>query len=216
MADDDRQIHAMIEFIERDAHEKAREYDDEAQSVYDSEKASLVESQKKKVAQQAEKEKKKIDVDDRVGKARVSKAQRMKLLDERVAIVDNLKEQTQQQVQQLVNNATKYKQLLADLLRQSAVAIEADANVQCRKSDEAVVKGLLPAAEQAVHQKTGLVVKLSIGKEPLEDAAWGGVILTSTDGRIKCNNTLKSRTEHCFAEQLPTVRHFLFNDNAKF
>ena len=46
---EDRQIHAMIEFIERDAQEKAREFDDEAQALYDAEKAALVEQQKKKV-----------------------------------------------------------------------------------------------------------------------------------------------------------------------
>ena len=217
MAEDDRQIHAMIEFIERDAHEKAREYDDEAQSVYDSEKASLVEAQKKKVAAEASKQMKQIDVQHRVQQAQSTKLQRMKLLDERVAIVDSLKDQTKLQVQGLVKDATKYKQLLADLLRQAAIAVEADAVVKCRKADEAAVKTLLANAEQAAVSATGKPCTLSISADNLEDqVSWGGIMLTSADGKITCDNTLASRTSHCFAEQLPIVRHYLFNESAKF
>lgn len=38
----------------------------------------------------------------------------------------------------------------------------------------------------------------------------GGVVLTSRDKRIVCNNTLKSRLDLCFEELLPQIRKVLF------
>jgi V-type H+-transporting ATPase subunit E len=38
----------------------------------------------------------------------------------------------------------------------------------------------------------------------------GGVILTSLDRRIVCNNTLQSRLDLCFEELLPQIRGILF------
>jgi len=38
----------------------------------------------------------------------------------------------------------------------------------------------------------------------------GGVVLTSVDKRIVCNNTLQSRLDLCFEELLPQIRSILF------
>lgn len=38
----------------------------------------------------------------------------------------------------------------------------------------------------------------------------GGIVLFSTDKRIVCNNTLKSRLDLCFEELLPHIRRVLF------
>eukprot|EP00672_Neobodo_designis_P018233 CAMPEP_0174827590 /NCGR_PEP_ID=MMETSP1114-20130205/822_1 /TAXON_ID=312471 /ORGANISM="Neobodo designis, Strain CCAP 1951/1" /LENGTH=218 /DNA_ID=CAMNT_0016061257 /DNA_START=59 /DNA_END=715 /DNA_ORIENTATION=- len=218
MASEDRQIQAMIEFIDRDAQEKVREYDDEAQALYDSEKANLVEAQKKKVIAATADAKKQLEVDRRVARAQVSKQERMRVMEARGEALDQVKQRTEQQVRQLVKDSTKYKQLLADLLRQSAIAIAADADVVCRKQDEGVVKGLLKQAEEAAQQACGKAVKLTLSKEHLDDeASWGGVTLKSAGGhKVICDNTLAARTAHCFDEQMPTVRHYLFHEKAHF
>jgi vacuolar-type H+-ATPase subunit E/Vma4 len=108
------------------------------------------------------------------------------------------------------------KQLLADLLRQSAVAIAADADVLCRQQDEAIVKSLLKQAQDAAETATGKSVKLTLSKEKLDDeTSWGGVTLKSAKGgKVVCDNTLAARLTHCFEEQLPTVRHYLFHEKA--
>lgn len=218
MSSEDRQIQAMIEFIERDAQEKAREYDDEAQSLYDSEKANLVEAAKKKVAASSAEQKKQLDVDRRVARAQVSKQQRMRVMEERISVLENVKEQTKAGILKLVKDQGKYKTLMADLLRQSAVAVDADADVFVRKADEGLAKGLLKQTEQAVQAATGKAVKLTIAKDNLDDdEAWGGCVLKSAGGHnIVCDNSLSYRTRNCFNEQLPTVRHFLFHDKAQF
>jgi len=210
---EDRQIHAMIEFIERDAQEKAREYDDEAQSLYDAEKATLVEAAKKKVAAEAEEAKKQAEVTRRVARAMLSKEERMRVNDARSAVLDTVQSQTEAKVRAVVKDAGKYKQLLADLLRQSALAIDGDCEVTCRKQDEGTVKGLLKSAEEAVAAANGKKVSISLAKNKSlsDEEDWGGVVLTTTDGRISCHNTLKYRAQAVIKEQLPTLRHALFH-----
>jgi V-type H+-transporting ATPase subunit E len=38
----------------------------------------------------------------------------------------------------------------------------------------------------------------------------GGILLYTTDKRIVCNNTLRSRLDLCFEELLPHIRRALF------
>jgi len=218
MASEDRQIQAMIEFIDRDAQEKVREYDDEAQAMYDSEKANLVEAQKKKVIAQTADAKKDLEVNRRVARAQVSKQERMRVMEARGEALDQVKQRTEEQVRALVKDATKYKQLLADILRQSAVSIADDADVLCRKQDEQIVKGLLKQAEEAGSRATGKPMKLTLSKDKLDDeAAWGGVVLKSANNhKVICDNTLAARMAHCFDEQMPTVRYYLFHEKAHF
>ena len=215
MSNEDRQIQAMIEFIDRDAQEKVREYDDEAQALYDSEKANLVEAQKKKVVAAAEDKKKSLEVDRRVARAQIAKQERMRVEEARGAAMDQVRKRTEDEIRKIVKDQTKYKQLLADLLRQSAIAIAADAEVVCRKQDAAVVKGLLKQACDSACQSTGKNFTLKMSEQALEDeVAWGGVTLKTLNGKVVCDNTLAARTAHGFEEQMPTIRHQLFHDKA--
>lgn len=45
---------------------------------------------------------------------------------------------------------------------------------------------------------------------PEEGGECGGVILTNTNRKIVCINTLKSRLDLCFEELLPHIRKLLF------
>ena len=42
----------------------------------------------------------------------------------------------------------------------------------------------------------------------------GGVVVTSTDGRVVCNNTLDARLEIAYQQNLPAVRAVLFGKEA--
>lgn len=209
---EDRQIHAMIEFIERDAQEKAREFDDEAQALYDAEKAALVEQQKKKVINDFTEAQKKAEIAHRVTRAQLSKDERLRINDCRLSKLDQLKQDAEKKIRAMVSaGGAPYKKLLKDLLIQSAVGIECDATVVVRKQDEAEVKGLLKDAEAAVKKARGKTVTLTIAKENLTDADWGGMTLHSTDGKITNQNTLAYRMATVFTEQIPTLRHALFH-----
>lgn len=211
---EDRQIQSMIDFIEREAQEKAEELDAAAQEEYDVEKMRLVEAEKAKIRANLEKRKKQAEVERRVTRANHAKAQRLRVMEERATILQQLDELVKKKILALVNDKTKYTQLLLDLIRQSFAAIQADAVVQCRKQDEQLITKALPDLHKWYESRGGSAT-LTVSKDFLDDGeAWGGVVLRSRDGRIVCNNTLSYRARHCFAEQTPTVRYYLFNSEA--
>lgn len=212
---EDKQIQAMIDFIERDAQEKIREYEDEAQNQYDAEKANLVEAEKKKVIASSENRKKQIEVERRVARANLVKEQRLRVMEERGVILDQLRDAAKAEVFALMKDPAKYKVLLKGFFLQAAVALQSDCEVQCRKIDENVVKSLIAEGVEAVKAAHGKQVTISVSKTSLIDDAWGGVILVSADGKIVCNNTLSYRAHHAFHEQLPTIRYLLFHDQAQ-
>jgi V-type H+-transporting ATPase subunit E len=212
---EDKQIQSMIDFIEREAKEKAEELDQSAQEEYDVEKMRLVEAEKNKIRAATENKKKQVEVERRVNRANHTKEQRVRMMEERAGVLAALRDQTQQKIKALVNDQNKYRQLLTDLLRQALMAIQADTVVQCRKKDESLVQKAIKDVEAHYQKTTGKSASVTISKDSLVDEeSWGGIILSSTDGRIVCNNTLSYRCDHAFKEQLPTIRFMLFNEKA--
>lgn len=212
---EERQIQSMIDFIEREAQEKAEELDAAAQEEYDVEKMRLVEAEKAKIRAALEKKKKQTEIERRVTRANHSKTQRLRLMEQRAVILDQLNAMVQKNVQALVADKSKYPPLLLDLVRQSLLAIQCDCVVSCRKQDEGTLNKAVSELQQWYQSQSGKAISISIGKDYLDEKeAWGGVVLQSQDGRIVCNNTLSYRAQHCFAEQTPTVRYHLFNPEA--
>ncbi|KAG5488721.1 hypothetical protein JIQ42_00336 [Leishmania sp. Namibia] len=210
-----RQIQSMIDFIEREAQEKAEELDAAAQEEYDVEKMRLVEAEKMKIRAMAEKKRKQVDVDRRVARANYSKVQRMRVMEERAKTMEKLHEQTRQKIVAMINNPSKYKPMLVSLIHQSLMSIRTDAVIQCRQEDVIEVEREISQLERWYKEKTGETISIQTSKTYLNTAeVWGGVVVMSTDGRVVCNNTLSYRTKTCFDEQLPTVRFHLFNPEA--
>lgn len=52
--------------------------------------------------------------------------------------------------------------------------------------------------------------KLILSPETLPESDLGGIILTSFNGKIVCNNTLRARLEYALQQSLPEVRKNLF------
>eukprot|EP00658_Telonema_sp_P-2_P059183 TRINITY_DN4791_c0_g1_i5.p1 TRINITY_DN4791_c0_g1~~TRINITY_DN4791_c0_g1_i5.p1 ORF type:complete len:217 (+),score=105.81 TRINITY_DN4791_c0_g1_i5:26-676(+) len=213
---EDRQIQSMIDFIEREAHEKAEELDQAAQEEYDVEKMRLVEAEKAKIRTGLEKKKKQVEIDRRVASAHHSKKQRIRLMEERGKVLDDLKDVCKSKILGIVQDAKQYKVLMATLINQSVAAIQDDCLVQCASEDEAIVKALFSEAQAEYTKNTGNKVSITMSADKLNrEETWGGVIVRSADGRITCNNTLVARMSHCFEEQLPRIRFNLLNPDAK-
>jgi V-type H+-transporting ATPase subunit E len=207
-----RQIQSMIDFIEREAQEKAEELDAAAQEEYDVEKMRLVEAEKAKIRANTEKRRKQVDVNRRVARANYSKMQRLRVMEERAKIMEELHEQTRQKIMAKVGNPSEYKPMLTKLIHQSLLAIQTDTVIQCRQEDAAEVSRQIPELQQWYKQKMGASISIQTNSTFLNsEEAWGGIVAVSKDGRIVCNNTLSYRAKTCFNEQLPTVRYHLFN-----
>ncbi|EKF99877.1 ATP synthase, putative [Trypanosoma cruzi] len=210
-----RQIQSMIDFIEREAQERAEELDAAAQEEYDVEKMRLVEVEKVKVRATTEQKKKQVDIDRRVARANFSKTQRLRVMEERSRIMDELRENTRRKIAAFVKDTSRYQKLLLDLIHQALLAVRTDAVIQSRKEDEAAVQGMINDAEQWYRKTVGSKITVTPSKEYLNtEEAWGGVIVTSHDGHIICNLTLSCRMRNCFEDQLPAIRYYLFNSDA--
>lgn len=111
--------------------------------------------------------------------------------------------------------------------------LEKELLLKCRKEDLNLIKELIPECETEfaaimkrevnqpsseeggahhhhIHYETKLTLKEDEFLKPEEGGECGGIILTNTNGRIVCNNTLKSRLDLCFEELLPHIRQLLF------
>lgn len=213
---EERQIQSMIDFIDREAKEKAEELDQAAQEEYDVEKMRLTELEKTKIRANLEKKKKQVEVDRRVARANHSKSQRMRLMEERGVILDSLRDSVKRKLLAIVQDAGKYKNLMSDLMNQSVAAIASDCVIQCRKEDESMVKGLIQQTVAWYKKTSGKDVTITVESADLSsEEAWGGLVFTSADGRLTCNNTLSARFSHCFVEQMPRIRYALLDENCK-
>jgi V-type H+-transporting ATPase subunit E len=98
--------------------------------------------------------------------------------------------------------------------------LEKELHLRCRKDDANLVKEIIPECEKEFQEimlketneeyKTKLTLNESENLTPELGGECGGVLLYTTDKRIVCNNTLKSRLDLCFEELLPHIRSILF------
>lgn len=100
--------------------------------------------------------------------------------------------------------------------------LEPELLVRCRQEDVKLIKELIPECEKQyeeimkreAHGDKTYKTKLTLVDGEFLTAAHGGqcggVVLTSVDKRIVCNNTLQSRLDLCFEELLPQIRAILF------
>lgn len=132
-----------------------------------------------------------------------------------------------------------YRNAIKNLIIQSMIKLlEKELVVRCRKEDVNLLKALIPECEQEyeaimkkevqvadfnedgspaaqVDYKTRLILNQDTPLRPEEGGECGGVILSTTNDRIVCNNTLKSRLDLCFEELLPHIRSLLFPHSIK-
>lgn len=210
-----RHIQSMIDFIEREALEKAEELDAAAQEEYDVEKMRVVETEKSKIRAAHEKKRAQVDIDCRVSKANFSKAQRMRVMSERAKVMDELYATTRQSILETISNRNTYQGLLIKLIRESLLSIRASVVISCIEEDTKQIASLLPQLIDWYQCQMKESIKITLSEDLLsKEEAWGGVMVASLDGRIVCNNTLSHRTKTCFEEQLPTVRYYLFTADA--
>ena len=98
--------------------------------------------------------------------------------------------------------------------------LEPELLLKCKKEDLELVKSLLHECESefveimrketSEEYKTKLTLVDNEFLSAEHGGECGGIVLFSTDKRIVCNNTLKSRLDLCFEELLPHIRRVLF------
>ncbi|XP_057786256.1 V-type proton ATPase subunit E2-like [Salvia miltiorrhiza] len=147
---------------------------------------------------------------------------RIKVLQAQDDVVNNMKDATRKELQQVATKKGPYKGLLKALIIQSLMRLkEASVLLRCREMDANVVSSVLEEAKREYAKKAGVPVpsvvvdKVYLPPPPTDDihsiapSCSGGVVLASRDGKIVCENTLDARLDLVFRQKLPEIRKHL-------
>jgi len=220
-----KQLDHMVKFIYREAEEKAAEIRAKATEEADIEKAKIVQERKFKIMQEFEAKEKQIEVKKRIAYSNALNNSRLKILKAREEGVQKLLEEAHSRLFTIAKDPS-YKRLLQDLLLQGLLKLEeAKVSVIARKQDVKLVEEVLPTAVAEYRRRTGRPAEATIdnnvflppgldaGGKPHESCS-GGVIVSTTDGKIICSNTLDARLTQAFEALLPEIRMSLYGQNA--
>lgn len=100
------------------------------------------------------------------------------------------------------------------LLKQGVYALEdTDVAIEARAADRALVESVLPSAQQKASAALGKDVKISMSNQSVSDDCAGGVIVSTKDGRVKCDQRLEVRLEFLAEKLAPQLRRMLYGNS---
>ncbi|EZG43831.1 putative vacuolar ATP synthase subunit E [Gregarina niphandrodes] len=233
-ADAQRQIDQMVAFIINEAKDKAAEIEAKSQEDFNVEKLKALQSMKEKIRQNYRKKAKDLETNRAIAQsAAINKARLKKIAARQMKINDAVKTASKS-LQELGKDQSKYSRLCCELIVQCMLRLmEPHVLVRIRKQDENVVTNdILKAAQQkysAILENAGIkgqTVKAELDKEfylppaPASNAddasaaasCTGGVVVTSADRKIKCDNTFDSRLQLVVQQKLPEIRKVLYEN----
>jgi len=206
----------MIEFIKQEAFEKAREIQVKADEEFNIEKGKLVRQEALNVEAIFERKLKQAEVQKRIAKSNHINKCRLKVLQAREEMLEQLYADSREQLQLISKDNVKYAELLRDLVLQGFYSLmEAEVVVVCRAADKAKVTKAIDDAAQIYKSEAGSDVKATVDtSNPLPASCSGGVVLQAQAGRIKVDNTLEARLAILEEQMLPQIRVLLFGHSA--
>jgi V-type H+-transporting ATPase subunit E len=223
-----QQVQQMVAFIRQEADEKVNELRTKAEEEFHLRKLSIFEEQREKIRAEYERKQKQLHASRRIALASELNAARLRVLKAREKVMRELYEQA---LEQLVaygsESGTAYEHLLERLIEQGLGLMQTERRIRLilRPRDRALVQSMLPRLQDRHSQalETGTfrnadsssATKPSVSlaeDEHLDDTAAGGVLLTSADGRVRCDNTLERRLEIAYQQNLARLRELLYGD----
>ncbi|KAI8332890.1 ATPase, V1/A1 complex, subunit E [Chlamydoabsidia padenii] len=202
----------MVAFIKQEALEKAREIKVKADEEFNIEKAKIVRQESLNIEAVFERKIKQAEVQKRISQSNHINKARLRTLQEREHVLDDLFEETRVRTQQLDKDESNYTDLLKKLVLQGAYTLmESDLLIRCRKQDEDKVKEAADYAKEQFEKTLKSTLNITISQDDrLPSTNAGGVILTGLKGKIVVDNTLEARLEIVKEDMLPQLRVILF------
>ena len=227
----EKQVQQMVQFIKQEAQEKSREIIDEAQNAANALKREGIIKGTTLLKEEFEDKKKGIEIEKRTMQSREINANRITVLRERDRILNVVRDNVSKSLLNIP--ADRYRPLVRGLLLQGAYSMnEENLLVRCRASDKDLVQSLLADVCSEIKTKIGRNQSLTIdaknvlapapqmigagndAKFPEALYSLGGVVLSSMDTKITCDNTLDARVEIVFSQKLPEIKQGLFGKSA--
>eukprot|EP00250_Pteridium_aquilinum_P008544 c18027_g1_i1 orf=255-962(-) len=221
------QLQQMVAFIRQEALEKAQEISVSCEEEFNILKQQILETEQRKIKQEYERKEKQMEIRKKIEYSMQLNNSRLRVLQAQDDLVQDIKKGAQKQIYDFSSNQRAYKNLIKDLIVQGLIKLKEPFLVlQCRHADLGLVKSVLQlakdryAAKMKAHPPDVVVdekIFLPADDEssPLGRTCAGGIVLTSKDGRIICDNTLDSRLEVTFKQILPEIRRRIFANRIK-
>ncbi|KAE8726843.1 V-type proton ATPase subunit E [Hibiscus syriacus] len=147
---------------------------------------------------------------------------RIKVLQAQDDVVNEMKESASKELLNVSRDHRVYKNLLKYVIVQSLVRLKEPAVLlRCRKDDVHLVVSVLDSAKGEYASKVNVdpseifIDDVHLSLHLLTTTLMvlfcsGGVVLTSQDGKIVCENTLDARLDVAFNKKLPEIHKWLF------
>eukprot|EP01054_Gregarina_sp_Poly1_P002372 Gregarina_sp_Poly_1__2371@NODE_1635_length_3667_cov_217_740556_g1079_i0_p3_GENE_NODE_1635_length_3667_cov_217_740556_g1079_i0NODE_1635_length_3667_cov_217_740556_g1079_i0_p3_ORF_typecomplete_len232_score43_30vATPsynt_E/PF01991_18/8_1e59VirE/PF05272_11/5_9VirE/PF05272_11/13DUF4886/PF16227_5/0_03DUF4886/PF16227_5/4_4e03DUF885/PF05960_11/0_21DUF1104/PF06518_11/0_057DUF1104/PF06518_11/4_1e03DUF4570/PF15134_6/0_36DUF4570/PF15134_6/5_7e03DcpS_C/PF11969_8/25Mitofilin/PF09731_9/3_2Spore_II_R/PF09551_10/ len=224
-----RQIDQMVKFILNEAKDKAAEIEAKSMEDFNIEKLKLLQQMKDKVRQDYKKKAKQMETEKAIARSTAINKARLKKIAARQLKINEAVKLASRSLSELSKDNHKYPKLVTDLIVQAMIRLlEPEVLVTCRKEDEPIMSECMANAEKKykqIMQDAGVNVSIkatlnkrsylpsSTGATETERTCAGGVILTSVNGKIVCDNTLDARLDLVVAECLPQLRKILYESS---
>lgn len=221
MAQSNRQIQQMVNFIMQEAHEKANEIRIKTEHDFNLEKQMLVHNSRIRIQEEFNQKNKDFEIQQRVDRSVAVGEARVQRMQTRDGMLQELRELANTRLAR-VSSGEQYATLLKQLIIQGLLRIqEQTVVIRCKQSDLAKVKKVLP---EAVTEYTKMMTDAGHRVQPHvsvdetaenflgEKQCSGGVVITALGGKIVCDNTLDARLQIAYTQQLPVIRQRLFPD----
>ena len=202
------ELNKMVEFIKKEAEEKAKEIKVKANEEYEIEKASIVRSEIAAIDQTFQQRYKQSQLAEQIAKSTQANKTRLKVLDAKEQALEDVFAAAQEQIKKVPSDKAKYEKLLTSLIVEAIGLLKEDkVAVQVREADKDVAEKALAAAlkSEGVKDVTATIDSLFLDKQSA-----GGVVVFSEDRKVSIDNTLDERLKLLSESGLPLIRLELF------
>eukprot|EP00124_Ichthyophonus_hoferi_P003266 Ihof_evm6s274 gene=Ihof_evmTU6s274 len=191
-----KQIQHMVSFIEQEAAEKANEILVKAEEEFNIEKGRIVQEEKLKVMGIYQKKEKQVDVQRKILYSNELNKNRLEVLQCKHNQVTELLDEVKSLLSTVTDDKEKYKNLLSALILEACYTmIEPELLLEVRETDMSLVESVFGDVQDKYKTVTKREVKLSFAPDQLPANSCGGVVVTTKDGRTRCDQTLEKRLD---------------------
>lgn len=218
-----KQVDQMVRFIKQEAEEKANEIMVSAEEEFNIEKLQMIEAEKQKIKKDYERKESQVEVQKKIEYSKKLNEMRLKVLSSKQEGLSDILSHAETMLADAAKKSN-YGETVKELIVQGMHKLQEPTVVlTCREEDVSLVEKQLEPAKKlyvdtyktasptiTLNKKSFLAPGPKAGSDAVSCA--GGVVVTSADGKISCNNTLDHRLEIAYKQCLPHLRAMLFGE----
>ncbi|SJK86112.1 ATP synthase (E/31 kDa) subunit [Babesia microti strain RI] len=220
------QIRQMVNFILNEAKDKSEEIESKAMEEFNIKKLTIIHKLKEEARQKNIKKLKQEETKSLLEKTEILHKLRLDSIKVKNNILMEIQEAAGMKLDKLHEDKEKYKSLIIDLIVEACILLATpEVWVFCKARDKQVV---LESIDPAIKKYEKLIksnpnnpqqIKITLNPKDIEAATskgsicYGGVMITSVDGSLICNNTLRTRLESIVNRGTPILSSKLYGES---